>query len=536
MIIGIDLDNTIINYEYAFKEGLKYLNINLPENLKSKNEIRNFLRSLNDGEFHWQKLQGIVYGKLLNNYGRLYNGVSRFIWRSFFAGFKIKIISHKTEFGHFDEDKIPLREAALKFLENNSLFPNKTVEQVVFKDTFQEKIDEIKKSSCTVFIDDLVEVITNISPFIPQSYLFSSENFGLNFESKNWSQLDSEINGSWKISEIIKITEDFIGESPINVEQIKNGGNSGVYKLNFKHKKSLILKIYSVEGNRNSLNTEFNSLKFLQDLGIHNIPNPVLKNEALGIAFYNCIEGIKITEYSEHDIDSCIKFIHRINHLKNKFNVNTNYISNASDACFSAIEIEKHIEKRLSLFISPKNNNLKLNLFLNNEYNPIWKKILSYIKLNWNSSIDFNEDISQDDKILSPSDFGFHNALKNNKNVIYFLDFEYFGWDDPLKLACDFYIHPGMNLNKHLGMYWIKNFFENFNQSHFKRFQLIKFLYWMTWPLITLNDFRDDVWLRRRLSLNYQVNRQDILTFQLNKSRNLLIQINETFKEEIENA
>ena len=47
--------------------------------------------------------------------------------------------------------------------------------------------------------------------------------------------------------------------------------------------------------------------------------------------------------------------------------------------------------------------------------------------------MDFNQ------LILSPSDFGFHNIVKNKKKL-YFLDFEYSGFDDPLKLLSDFYV------------------------------------------------------------------------------------------------
>jgi hypothetical protein len=42
---------------------------------------------------------------------------------------------------------------------------------------------------------------------------------------------------------------------------------------------------------------------------------------------------------------------------------------------------------------------------------------------------------------LSPSDFGFHNALVDGQHIG-FLDFEYAGRDDPAKLVCDFFAQP----------------------------------------------------------------------------------------------
>ena len=55
---------------------------------------------------------------------------------------------------------------------------------------------------------------------------------------------------------------------------------------------------------------------------------------------------------------------------------------------------------------------------------------------------------NNDHLILSPSDFGFHNTIKSKK--LYFIDFEYFGLDDPVKLVIDFILHPGMKLNLQL--------------------------------------------------------------------------------------
>ena len=44
---------------------------------------------------------------------------------------------------------------------------------------------------------------------------------------------------------------------------------------------------------------------------------------------------------------------------------------------------------------------------------------------------------------LSPSDFGFHNAIRRSNGRLAFVDFEYFGWDDPVKMTADALLHPG---------------------------------------------------------------------------------------------
>ena len=42
-------------------------------------------------------------------------------------------------------------------------------------------------------------------------------------------------------------------------------------------------------------------------------------------------------------------------------------------------------------------------------------------------------------RIVSPSDFAFHNALVGPDGTLRFVDFEYAGWDDPAKLVADFF-------------------------------------------------------------------------------------------------
>jgi hypothetical protein len=47
--------------------------------------------------------------------------------------------------------------------------------------------------------------------------------------------------------------------------------------------------------------------------------------------------------------------------------------------------------------------------------------------------------LSPDERRLSPSDFGFHNALRTPDGRLRFIDLEYAGWDDPAKTVCDFF-------------------------------------------------------------------------------------------------
>ena len=59
------------------------------------------------------------------------------------------------------------------------------------------------------------------------------------------------------------------------------------------------------------------------------------------------------------------------------------------------------------------------------------------------SSGTVSDSIDPDQRCISPSDFGFHNAIRTNSGPK-FIDFEFSGWDDPAKAAVDFALQPGV--------------------------------------------------------------------------------------------
>ena len=63
------------------------------------------------------------------------------------------------------------------------------------------------------------------------------------------------------------------------------------------------------------------------------------------------------------------------------------------------------------------------------------------------AGLDFAADLPQEWRSLVPSDFGFHNSLRRRDGSLAFVDFEYFGWDDPVKLSADIMLHPGKPLS-----------------------------------------------------------------------------------------
>jgi hypothetical protein len=160
--IGIDLDNTLIDYDGVFRALAAEAGLIEGTAAGGKAAVRAALRALPDGELAWQRLQGQVYGKGIAQ-AVLFDGVDDFLRQARGQGCEIFIVSHKTEFGHYDPDRVNLREAALGWMERRGFFHEDgfAVPQanVLFFSTRAEKIAAIAGLGLSLFVDDLPEVL-----------------------------------------------------------------------------------------------------------------------------------------------------------------------------------------------------------------------------------------------------------------------------------------------------------------------------------------------------------------------------------------
>ncbi len=175
MLIGVDFDNTIVCYDDLFyriavEHGL------VPPGLKPrKNEVRDFLRRA-DREQDWTRLQGYVYGARMAE-ARAFPGVVEFFSESLKRGLPVYIISHKTRTPVVGP-AYDLQQTARDWLAAQGFFDPSRVglspDNVFFGATRRDKIDLIRKSGCTHFIDDLEETFREEAfPVAVEKILFS---------------------------------------------------------------------------------------------------------------------------------------------------------------------------------------------------------------------------------------------------------------------------------------------------------------------------------------------------------------------------
>jgi len=161
--IGIDFDNTIITYDDVFCRAAKNHGLVEPGFVGGKQAVRDAVRLLPEGELIWQRLQGQVYGKGIAE-ARMIDGCEAFLRRCRAEFCEVAIVSHKTKFGHYDPDRVDLREAALGWMEARRLFDGDcgiALDDIYFENTRSEKLTRIATLGLTHFIDDLEEVLTD---------------------------------------------------------------------------------------------------------------------------------------------------------------------------------------------------------------------------------------------------------------------------------------------------------------------------------------------------------------------------------------
>ena len=231
-------------------------------------------------------------------------------------------------------------------------------------------------------------------------------------------------------------------------------------------------------------------------------------------------------------ITFAIAFATKLHALRRAEGVET--LVRASEACLSAAEVLVQVDRRLARFRDVAEKEPSLAEFLHREFLPQRRRVENWVRGGYGlQGWDFDRSLDAGLMTLSPSDFGFHNALRRPDGSIAFIDFEYFGWDDPVKLIADFLQHPGMSLSPKCAHAFRQAMLRLYGEDETiaERLRLTEPLYTLRWCMILLNEFLPERWQARTFAVQHGDRRQ-ITQVQLSKARcqlaRLLTQVTET--------
>lgn len=326
---------------------------------------------------------------------------------------------------------------------------------------------------------------------------------------------------------ILEIARSLAAQPLIAVERHLGGGNNRLFRARTSDGRSYALKEYPRRAGdpRDRLSVEYCALEFLSQHKSVSVPRAFAVDRTNGFALYEWIDGGPVSQPSDRDVDAALSFaasLHAIRHA-----AGAGKLPLASEACLSGAEIVAQVGRRHERFKLIAQSEPRLAQFLATDFGPmaeaveVWSRA-GYKSLGWS----FDAPIPCEQQSLSPSDFGFHNAIRRSDGDLVFVDFEYFGWDDPVKLASDFLQHPGMSLSpaQYLRFRTGAEKIYGGEPAFAQRLALLYPLYGLRWCMILLNEFLPERWESRRLA-GVHADRDAATSAQLEKARHRIVAV-----------
>ncbi len=519
MLLGIDLDNTIACYDDGFLTLARDMGLVSPSFEGGKKAVRDAVRAGAGGDVAWQQLQARLYGRDIAR-AQLAKGLDILLERARRRNIPVAVISHKTQYSAFDAET-DLRVAAKGWMERNGLFDSHGMgvrpENVFFEATREAKIERIRALGCTHFIDDLGEVFDEPTfPIEVRSYLYAAG-------------YDRIPNGRFRAFRTHhEIADHLFGADPEvaaaaltgarapRVTAVAIGGNNRLYRVT-GHTGNFAMKSYPCPDDdpRDRLGTEFGALSFLKAQGEAAVPEPLAIDRTMHVALYQWIDGDRIAYATTADVDAAVNFVRRLHGYRHATEATT--LPLASEACLSTAELLQQIAAREGALTAVAPRDPALAEFLD-------RARRERSRVAGAAACCRDHELSPEHRTLSPSDFGFHNALRTGDGRLMFLDFEYFGWDDPVKLTADFMLHPGMALDRTARRRFAAAMTDLYaaDRDFSARLGQQLPLYALRWCLIVLNEFLPERQARRAVAGAGAGHRADAEARQLAKAEAML--------------
>lgn len=318
-----------------------------------------------------------------------------------------------------------------------------------------------------------------------------------------------------------KIAVEITGLSFSNIKPLTGGRNSQIFQLN-KSDGCYALKFFRTDENnsRDRFDAEIFALKLFAENGIQCVPKLIAHDREKNCILMEWITGEHIEEFNLNDINSLSSFVKTIHEISKT--IITEKIRFATEACLNGKEIVSQIKRRIKCLEASIKAYPELKEFLNKDFIPTFLEKTNSIKAEYNKNdLVFDQDISPLQLTLSPVDIGSHNCLRNG-NKLYFLDFEFFGRDDPVKLVADTLQHPGSILGQKANDVLRNKISSIFSDDEFflTRLNCLYPLFGLKWCLIVLNPYL----------LNYQMmndTNSDVQKTRLHRAKSILAGIQE---------
>jgi Phosphotransferase enzyme family len=277
--------------------------------------------------------------------------------------------------------------------------------------------------------------------------------------------------------------------------RLDGGKNNQVYRVETDAGDTAVLKRYFSDPRdpRDRLAAEWSFLEHGWSRGVRTVPEPLAKDAAAHAGLYGFVQGRKLlaSELEPQHIDAAIDFVLAVNAAPR----NPKALAPASEACFSLADHLATVERRVARLatLDPQAPHAEeAQRFVTEALLPAWTAVKARLTDDARAAgLELDGALGSDECCLSPSDFGFHNALMDDNGRLTFLDFEYAGRDDPAKLVSDFFCQPEIPAPLHYHRHFVTRLADGLSLDDSGRWRCQRLLdaYRVKWTCIVLNDF-----------------------------------------------
>jgi len=314
---------------------------------------------------------------------------------------------------------------------------------------------------------------------------------------------------------------------------LKMGGNNRSYRLETEAGVFALKEYFchTADG-RDRLNTEFDFCRHAAKFAPGMTPAPLARDAAAGLALYEYVVGQPYApgQVSWAAVRSALDFFAALNTAAAKAAALA--LPKASEACFS---LSRHLEligQRLDGLAGAERAS---------EEDEAAGRLVAQIQSHWQdmcrdllerartAGLAADAELEPSQRCISPSDFGFHNALLSADGSIRFLDFEYAGWDDPAKMSGDFFAQLAVPVPAEFFDRFVAEAVAPFAAPHelALRARLLRPVYQVKWCCIALNVFLPQHLARRQFA-DPGLDAAQLKRAQLDKAQKLFLAITTT--------
>jgi hypothetical protein len=284
---------------------------------------------------------------------------------------------------------------------------------------------------------------------------------------------------------------------PATLQAVTGGRNNRAWRMDLANGARYFLKEYFSHplDPRDRLRAEWEFAQFAWKAGLRTLARPVATHPSARLALYEFIDGVSFSpgEIGRNEVQAAIDFLTELN--LHRFEPGSRSLANAAESQFSLANHLQRVEGRLRRMDDiPDEDDISREVrdFCSTVLRPTFREIAKATTSAARSRGENPEEpLPAHSRIISPSDFGFHNALRRPTLGVVFLDFEYAGWDDPGKTLGDFFAQPAVPIPDSFWNEMLSQIARAFswNPSDEARCTLHRPIHTLKWASLVLNEF-----------------------------------------------